>query len=871
MVEQLAGPSPAVASPAGLVLLSDRPVGEGGQRDLLDRAVEAAALAGLIRASRAAAPFTLAVFADWGMGKSSLLAQVSTELKAGGEDVVTVWFNAWTTRGGQGLEALVKAVLDRLDRRSLRRLARAVSGASQAASWLRVLARGVAQTFAMHHLVDEIWHKLEVDARTRNDAQRLLRAALQDWTGTDAASRPQRTIVVFVDDLDRCPPETIATVTSAMKQYLNVPGLVFVLACDQAVIEAAAHGTDDVGRETQAGRRFLEKVIQASYSIPAPTDIQVTRLVAGYAHEVGAIELFTGPVNAAVVQHVGRNPRRIKRLINRFVIEYHLDPEWQQLGAEALVRVALLQDFYPEFHWLLSTAGDFDPIEMFDDYLTLVRARKQTVEVDERDRARLVRALRAFGLDGVQEVTAETVSEVERDLPEQFPVLVRDKTFVSLVAHLVDHPAGEQLRAKLRRRSDARAAAPNAGGLGLHLVGTANSPDTAQAPSTGTSLSGLRVLWLSSKVAETGDVSLELGELGAIVFWAGSAAEAIALVQREPVDAVVTNLSRATGPDGGFDDIQALQSHGYTRALIIYTGYVSPARRARAAQLGAQITTWPNDVIAWLAAVTREPDPSPGSAARWEHDMQGLHLLWITPEIDLALQRNFESRGAAITVADGAATAAHSARTVRPHVLIVEGSKASDSVEAVRLAASYAVPTILWTSRVTPAKRDAARELGARVTDDAADLADTLMRMAVDLRRSFTDSSQPAGASSEDRSRYQQLARSADRLEKIGEIDMAEHQWSAAERLAHASGDAPAMLNALVRAAGIALRKRHYTRAIGRYDYALEHGALTTLATDQVRGIYQGLDSAYAALGDESRALHAREALAAYLSNPDDA
>jgi hypothetical protein len=146
---RIAAPSPD----ARLVLLSDRPVSEQGQQDLLDRSAEAAALGGLVRASRFAAPFTLAVFADWGMGKSSRLAQMRAHLEAAADDVDVVWFNAWNTRGGQGLEALVKAVLDKLDRRTLRRLARAVSGES-AAAWLRVLLRGLAGTMALHHLVD---------------------------------------------------------------------------------------------------------------------------------------------------------------------------------------------------------------------------------------------------------------------------------------------------------------------------------------------------------------------------------------------------------------------------------------------------------------------------------------------------------------------------------------------------------------------------------------------------------------------------------------------------------------------------------------------------------------------------------------------
>jgi hypothetical protein len=54
-----------------------------------------------------------------------------------------------------------------------------------------------------------------------------------------------------------------------------------------------------------------------------------------------------------IIERTGRNPRRIKRLINSFVMEYQLDPDWAEVGAEQLIKIILLQHFYPNFYRVL--------------------------------------------------------------------------------------------------------------------------------------------------------------------------------------------------------------------------------------------------------------------------------------------------------------------------------------------------------------------------------------------------------------------------------------------------------------------------------------------------------------------------------------
>ena len=568
-----------------------------GQPDLLDRADEAKRLAELLYDSRQSAPFTLAVYADWGMGKSSLLNQTA-ELLEQEPNVEVVRFNAWTAGQGDSLEILIKSVLDRLDDRTLRRLARAVVGDTTVSAWCHVLLRGLAGIVRAHHLVDGIWDQLEMDARTRNNAQDLLRRTLAEFTAGDKAPPGGRSIVVFVDDLDRCPPETIRVVCSAIKQYLNVPGLVFVLACDRAIVETAVTGT------AGDGRLFLEKIIQAYFPIAAPTDAQITDLIQGYAHNAGAAELFKTDVVDAVARHADRNPRRIKQLMNRLVVEYRLDPEWMALGADSLIRAALLQDLYPDFYRLLTLDPEFDPLEDFDGYLALTEladgTQDEAASPDDELWTRARQFLERRNIPVPNNVTAEFLEKVAHHLPEGFATLVEDRTFVGLALALINSDtATKRLRSKLRRRR-----------IEVTEANLATFPD-------GPNVAGLDVLWFSTN-SETGTgVYAYLKRGGAHVTSVQTVEEALMHLSAKQYDVLLCNLYRPDSERDGFDDIEQIRQSGYDGRVIVFTGSVSHARRVRALEVDALISANDSEVISWIpptAEAVQSPPPAPEDA-----------------------------------------------------------------------------------------------------------------------------------------------------------------------------------------------------------------------------------------------------------------
>jgi hypothetical protein len=397
-------------------LLGDEPSAEGSEPLGFDGV--AGQLASAIWESRVSSPFTVGIEGGWGAGKSSLMRRIGRALPV---DAETVWFNAWAAEGASALEGLIKTVLLELDASVLRRAMRN----KKLWRWAGVPVRLVAGRLGLGAMVDEVWRRFEVDAQARNELTSLLKEAIENWRDKARGVPGGRLLVVFVDDLDRASPERVFEVFEAVKLYLNAPGLVFVLGYDNTVVSQAILEEKKYGN-TVTGRDYLEKVIQISYRIPRPEQEQALALLRQYAGACGMQGLLDDAAETLVVERNRWNPRRIKRFLNSFVLEYGLDPDWAAMGPQSLIHALLLYIYFPDFASLFEEGGDTDTLAQFLDYAA------------QRTRLR-------------GEGDAEGLARAEQDLPPMFPKLAQDLGFLALVKSIAESASREQLVDKLQR------------------------------------------------------------------------------------------------------------------------------------------------------------------------------------------------------------------------------------------------------------------------------------------------------------------------------------------------------------------------------------------------------------------------------------
>lgn len=250
-------------------------------------------------------PVTIGVFGDWGSGKTSLLRLVQRELSEK-EDCLCLWFNGWLFEGYEDAKAALLGTIveeiqnnraltekaKKLTQRLLRRidwfsvmglvgkgalsLALGVSGLQDAAAISTIQAvagtlpnvvkRQDAPATEDHPSPDAIRNEIR---RFRDDFAELL------------SETKIKTLVVFIDDLDRCLPETTVSTLEALRLFVSVPNSAFVIAADEKLVELAVrtrYGQESSGIRDVA-RDYLEKLVQVPVRIPPLSHDDVTAYV----------------------------------------------------------------------------------------------------------------------------------------------------------------------------------------------------------------------------------------------------------------------------------------------------------------------------------------------------------------------------------------------------------------------------------------------------------------------------------------------------------------------------------------------------------------------------------------------------------------
>jgi hypothetical protein len=128
------------------------------------------------------------------------------------------------------------------------------------------------------------------DYRTQSGLLYLVHSDIQRVL--DLVATPERPLVIFVDDLDRCSPGTVVQVIEAINVFVAgaYPNSIFVIAMEPEMVAAhveAVYGDlvqkleQTSGTTTQAfdlGWRFLEKIVQLPLALPAMEPARTTAL-----------------------------------------------------------------------------------------------------------------------------------------------------------------------------------------------------------------------------------------------------------------------------------------------------------------------------------------------------------------------------------------------------------------------------------------------------------------------------------------------------------------------------------------------------------------------------------------------------------------
>lgn len=408
-------------------------------------------------------PITIGVFGDWGGGKTSIMKMLERDLNSENypaesaershyEDFAVIYFNGWLFEGyDDAKSAILSSVLLSLGehKRFGPKIRDGAMNLLKSVNWMRVAkfgaknvalptllaaltggASAIPTIFAASIGLDTLGVKGEKADKQEGDKENKDDSwlkAKESEPAMDVRTFRERfaklltdsdikTLVILIDDLDRCSPERVIENLEAIKLFLSVPSTAFVIGADPRIVEhairqryaeRAASGASSEDTERLV-RDYLEKVVQIPYQLPrlSGSEIetymvllfcklhlksdQAAACIAKSRHErdqnrydafgyakvretLGGAELdgtlaaaltFCASSAPLIADGLEGNPRQVKRFLNAFLLRRKLAQvaKLSHVRDEVLVKLMILEytndDLFRElFSWQSLQSG----------------------------------------------------------------------------------------------------------------------------------------------------------------------------------------------------------------------------------------------------------------------------------------------------------------------------------------------------------------------------------------------------------------------------------------------------------------------------------------------------------------------------------
>ena len=343
-------------------------------------------------------PVCVGVFGPWGAGKTTVIRLIQQALDQDGSTIV-IYTQPWSYDPATDPKAtligeVLNAVRSTLDDSGRQQLGARLGALAKRVRWSRAirLAAESALTASLPRLSDLEGLFGEGDEIT----EPTLQGFRQDFAELleDPAFSNVHRIVVVVDDLDRCLPGTVIDTLEAIKLFLAVPKMAFVIAADEDSVASAiasTYGSSPGG--AVLAKMYLEKIVQIPVRVPTlglndveaymvqlllwhrlgddPSQFDAIRLHCAGARVAGeraSVESLVKGIEGAeddialaerlapiMYEELQGNPRRIKRLLNAYWVRSAIaGRRGIEFEVDAFAKLVLLEEvFAREFQAML--------------------------------------------------------------------------------------------------------------------------------------------------------------------------------------------------------------------------------------------------------------------------------------------------------------------------------------------------------------------------------------------------------------------------------------------------------------------------------------------------------------------------------------
>jgi KAP P-loop protein len=243
-------------------------------------------------------PASIGVYGDWGSGKSSIMSISQNSLKELDKSIMIINFNAWLFEDyGDTKKTVINRILDELEieleqkekpTNKLVKLRRSVNLFDLSSLLVKnspTIMSTIINPLNFGEMTKTIGSDLEAyirnikenyEALTSHKSLRDDISNFREQFGALIQESGLSRVVIYIDEMDRCLPDTILEIFEAMRLFLFDGKVAFVFGADERQISYAirqkySDSIFDVEHKINIGKEYLEKIIQYPIRIPTMT------------------------------------------------------------------------------------------------------------------------------------------------------------------------------------------------------------------------------------------------------------------------------------------------------------------------------------------------------------------------------------------------------------------------------------------------------------------------------------------------------------------------------------------------------------------------------------------------------------------------